>query len=54
MQLLMIIIGFAYICKQSFAKKSVKRFRCEKCDSDICNNCKIKEEVSSSLEGLNI
>ena len=33
-----------YICKKSFAKKSDKRFRCEKCDFDLCNNCKNKEE----------
>ena len=42
------------ICKQTFPKKSVKRFRCEKCDFDICNNCKIKEEVCSGIEGLEI
>lgn len=32
------------ICKKSFAKNTDKRFRCEKCDFDACNNCKNKEE----------
>ena len=35
------------ICKKSFAKKSEKRFRCENCDFDFCNNCKNKEEEFS-------
>ena len=42
------------ICKKTYAKKSVKRFRCDKCDFDICNDCKIKEEISSGFEGLEI
>ena len=40
------------ICGKKFKiKEEVGRFRCEKCNYDICDNCKIKEE--SSVNRLN-
>ena len=41
------------ICKKNFEKKS-KRFGCEKCDFDMCNDCKIKEELSENFNNLSI
>ena len=33
------------ICNNKFSSKEViKRFRCEKCDYDICDNCRIHED----------
>ena len=31
------------VCDKRYEMKTVIRFRCEKCDFDICNFCKIKE-----------
>ena len=32
------------VCKKKYKAKSVTHFRCEKCDYDICDNCKLNEE----------
>ena len=32
------------ICKNDYKAKTVTHFRCEKCDYDICDNCKKEEE----------
>lgn len=42
------------LCKKSFAKKSIKRFRCDKCDFDVCNDCKIKEELNQDISNLTL
>ena len=31
------------VCDKRYEMKTIKRFRCERCDFDICNSCKIKE-----------
>jgi hypothetical protein len=31
------------VCDKRFEMKTMKRFRCETCDFDICDNCKINE-----------
>lgn len=42
------------ICKKSFKQKTIKRFRCAECDFDICNDCKIKEELNSGMENMTL
>ena len=42
------------VCKQNFKQKTIKRYRCEKCHFDICNDCKINEELTSGLDNLSI
>lgn len=42
------------ICTKSFKNKSIKRFGCGKCNFNICNDCKIKEELSESFNKLSI
>ena len=37
------------ICNEKFLAESQKRFRCEKCDYDICENCAEEEEQSNNL-----
>lgn len=31
------------VCNKWYEMKTMKRFRCQRCDFDICNNCKVKE-----------
>ena len=42
------------ICKKSFKQKTIKRFSCRKCNFDICNDCKLKEELNSGLEKISL
>ena len=42
------------VCNKTYAQQSVKRFRCEECDFDMCNECKIKEELKNNANNLNI
>ena len=39
---------------KNFAKKSITTFRCDKCDFDVCNDCKIKEELNQDFSKLTL
>jgi hypothetical protein len=41
-------------CRKKYPKKSIKRFRCKKCDYDICNDCKIKEELMAGFNNMSL
>ena len=42
------------ICNDKFQGEKRKRFRCEKCDYDICENCALEEEDTNNLATNNI
>lgn len=35
-------------CDIGYQMKTIKRYRCERCDFDICYNCKIKEIINTN------
>ena len=41
-------------CRKNYPKKSIKRFCCQKCNYDLCNNCKIKEELTNNFNDMSL
>lgn len=41
-------------CSKLYNKKTERRFRCDNCDYDLCNDCKKKQELNNNFNNLSL